>query len=140
MDIITRKQALAVSTLITLFLGVYHTMIIIQFMPSQHVWLGMIDSHESLLRHESFSITLLVVLLVTLLLEYLQLARKTTRIIFYVFIVIFVLNTIANLFAPTPLEQIGFSFLTSVMALMMYQLTIRREHLNEASYEPYELN
>ncbi|MCV6609009.1 MAG: hypothetical protein OIF32_12420 [Campylobacterales bacterium] len=127
MKCINRKSLLWLTAVILLILGGYHLLIISEQISSENVWLGMIENREDLLKHEATSLILIGIALVTIILDYFHKVPNITRKIFLFFIVIFGLNTIVNLFAPTLLEQVGFSILAFIMMILMYCLSKKKE-------------
>ncbi|MEA1919226.1 MAG: hypothetical protein U9N52_05250 [Campylobacterota bacterium] len=125
MYIIKRQEALSLVSIILLLLGLYHLLILGGFLPSEYVWSGKIESERDLLIYESISLGLIATALIAIYFDYIEIFKRFTQAIFYLYTILFGLNTIANLFAPTQQEQILFSIITFIMTLCMFRLSMK---------------
>lgn len=115
--------------LITLgLLIVFHVLVIAGIIPHSIVWAGKINSRAQLLRMESISLVVLAlaILLVTLRMEYLAFIDSPAVINggMWVLFAFFLLNTLGNLTAKSPIEKYGFGTLTLLMSLCCLVLAI----------------
>lgn len=112
---------LALLTAIILF----HILILVKGIPYTIAWGGRLKSDVEMYWFETISI------LINLFLGFLVLGKggytkfgfgiKATDILLKIFLAIFVLNTVANLFAKTNFEKL-FSILTFVFAVLIYKI------------------
>jgi hypothetical protein len=100
---------------------VFHLLIIADIIPHSIVWAGKINSRVQLVRMESISLVVLVlaIFLVALRLEYLTFLKypAVANGGMWVLFVFFLLNTLGNLTAKSPIEKYGFGSLTLLMSL-----------------------
>ncbi|MGD1894408.1 MAG: hypothetical protein ACFB15_27910 [Cyclobacteriaceae bacterium] len=100
---------------------IFHLLVIAGIIPYGIVWAGKINNRAQLLRMESISLVVLVlaILLVALRLEYLTFLNYPAIInggVWGLF-AFFLLNTLGNLTAKSPVEKYGFGALTLLMSL-----------------------
>ena len=126
------KKAIKILLLILTLVLIFHLLILGGAIPYEVTWGGRLKTEADMYVFESFSI------LINLFLAFILIARgrfsrlrlplKFTTITLWFFFVLFVLNTIGNLFAETNLEKC-FSILTLVFAVLI--LVIVRENDNQ---------
>lgn len=106
---------------------VIHILVLIQIIPYEIVWGGLLQSVQEMVVFELISIFIILILLVTLLIKgkYLKvnISDRILNVILWVYIIIFSFNTIGNLFAKTSLETILFTPLTILAVLLCYRIT-----------------
>jgi hypothetical protein len=121
---------LAGNTLLILLglLIVFHVLVIAGIIPYGIVWAGKINNRTQLLRMESVSLVVLAlaILLVTLRMGYLTFLNYPAVINggVWLLFVFFLLNTLGNLTAKSPIEKFGFGTLTLLMSLCCLVLAI----------------
>lgn len=124
-----RLQVLAALMTTLSLLGLYHGLILMGHLSSEYVWLGRIQNHEELLRHEGASLMIIAFALITLGLVGLRRLHSVTQPLLYLFTILFAANTVANLFAPTWTERIAFTVVALGLTLLTFRLTqINKEH------------
>ena len=110
---------LLLSALVTLF----HALILLRVIPFEITWGGKLKTVEEMYVFETLSIVINVFFMFILLQkgEYIRyvMGRKTVNIILWIFFVIFVFNTVGNLFAETNFEKY-FTLLTLLSAVLIW--------------------
>jgi membrane protease YdiL (CAAX protease family) len=100
----------------------FHLLIIIEMVPYKMAWGGKLQTDGQMYVFEGFTILINLFLLFTLLIKgrYIkpQLSERTIKIVLWVYFLLFVLNTIGNLFAQSNLEKL-FALLTSIFAALI---------------------
>ena len=103
---------------------IFHLLIITQQIPYNKVWAGRLKSVEEMLTFETVSILINVIMLSVLIIKYRLLKRdKSNRVIdilIWVFVAIFILNTIGNLFSKSTQELIFGTLLTLTSAILCF--------------------
>jgi len=117
-----RSRIIALLAALLTGLGIYHILILAGLLPSQYVWLGRIQTPEELLLHEGVSLGVIALALAALTLERFRIYTPVSRLLLYLFALLFAANTVANLFAPTWTERILFTAVTSILTLLTYRL------------------
>ena len=109
-------------------LVVFHLLVIAGIIPYNIVWAGKINNRTQLLRMESISLVVLALasILVALRMEYLTFLNYPSVINggMWVLFAFFLLNTLGNLTAKSPIEKYGFGTLTLLMSLCCLVLAI----------------
>jgi hypothetical protein len=116
---------------IKLFLGLllavilFHICIILKIIPYNIAWGGRLTNDVEMYVFETTSILINIFLFIILLMkgniiEY-KFSDKVITIILWTFFVIFILNTIGNIFAKTTFEQL-FSILTGLSAVLIWNI------------------
>jgi len=114
--------------ILLVLLVVFHLLVIAGIVPYNIVWAGKINNRTQLLRMESISLVVLAlaILLVTLKMGYLTFLNYPAVINggMWVLFAFFLLNTLGNLTAKSPVEKYGFGTLTLLMSLCCLVLAI----------------
>jgi hypothetical protein len=126
------KKKLALQIMITLIslVIIFHLAVIISLIPYDIVWAGKINTQREMYTFESVSIAVNILLLVTLILkkEYIKngVSQSILDLLLWIFVVVFLLNTVGNLMAETLFERWVFSPLTLLFAVLLWVI-VRRE-------------
>ena len=101
----------------------FHLLIIIEMVPYKIAWGGKLQTDGQMYVFEGFSILINLFLLFILLIKgrYIkpQFSERTIKIVLWIFLILFILNTIGNLFANTHLERI-FALLTLIFSFLIW--------------------
>ena len=120
----SKKNALILMFCILGALLILHTLIITEQIPYEKVWAGKLRSVEEMRLFETFSILLNVFILAILILKYNFLQkRKNNRVIdmlIWVFVWLFILNTMGNLFAKSMIELVLGTLVTLASAILCF--------------------
>lgn len=109
----------------------FHVCIIIKIIPYNIAWGGRLKNDTEMYVFESFSILINLILMVVLLIKKRGITCYTNEnlvdIILWFFLVLFILNTIGNLFAETNFEKL-FSILTLISAILIWVILKNKKH------------
>jgi len=112
------KILLALLTAVILF----HISVIAKVVPYDIAWGGRLQNDSEMYIFESFSILTILFLGLVLLMkgEYVKFRfrNKTINIVLWIFLALFLLNTIGNIFAKTDFEK-SFAILTFIFAIII---------------------
>ena len=118
-----RNKYINILIVISVLATVFHLLILIKLIPFEITWGGRLKSVEEMYVFESLSILINSFFVFVLLqkAEYVRyyFGRKAVSVILWIFFVIFVLNTIGNVFAKTFFEKI-FSIITLISATLIW--------------------
>lgn len=124
-------ELLALRMLIVLFCAIliFHVFVIVRFIPYSIIWGGKMKTHDDMLVMEGISIGINLLFLGIVFLRFSQrnnasLVNKL-RIAFWLFFVLFSLNTLGNLFAETLTETLIFTPLTILLAVLSLRLALK---------------
>jgi hypothetical protein len=121
------KVMLALLTIITLF----HTLVLIGIIPYTIVWAGKLSSIEEMYVFESISITINLFLAAVILQKFFYIEAVVKEpildIVLWIFVVLFALNTVGNLFSKSTLELILGTSLTLVSAILCW-IMVRKDN------------
>ena len=102
---------------------VFHFSIILRIIPYEIIWGGRLNNDFDMYVFESLSIMINIFLILTLLIKgsYIKqiFSLRTVNIFLWVFLVIFGLNTLGNLFANTNFEKL-FAVLTLASSILIW--------------------
>lgn len=105
---------------------VFHVLVFTGFIPYQIVWGGRLQSEEQMRQFETVSIALnlIMILLVAIKAQYLKinLPPAFLKITFCLMAALFAFNTVGNLFSQNNLEQLIFTPLTLLLAVLCFRL------------------
>ena len=119
------KHKISIHILLGLIISVilFHLSIIVKIIPYNIAWGGRLQNDSQMYVFEVISIIINLFLGLVLLMKgndiKYQFKKKTIDIILYIFLALFVLNTIGNLFAKTNFEKL-FSILTFAFAVFIW--------------------
>jgi len=106
----------------------FHFVVLFQIIPFDIVWAGKLKSVEEMLVFESISIAINVLLMSMVLIKgellKLNISKKLVNVILWIFVIVFALNTIGNLFSKTSLETFVATPLTLISAILCLRLIL----------------
>jgi hypothetical protein len=122
----------ALSFLLTLLSSVFifHFLVMLKIIPYTIVWAGKIENDTQMYQFESVSVLINVILFSAILIKS-KIVRwnvnpKIIQVILYIFVAIFALNTIGNLFAKMNLETYIFTPLTFISAFLCLRIALEK--------------
>ncbi|MFY8035966.1 MAG: hypothetical protein ACOVMQ_02305 [Cyclobacteriaceae bacterium] len=113
---------------ISLLVLVFHLLILVKVIPYSITWGGKLQTDSEMYVFETISI-LINLFFVSLVLQRvgmrpLLLSETLVTVLLWIFFGLFVLNTIGNIFATTPIER-GFTLLTLANAFLIWNINRR---------------
>jgi hypothetical protein len=103
----------------------FHLFIIIKIIPYEIAWGGRLQTDEQMYVFETISILINLMLCFILLMKgrYIKFRykEKTLNIVLWIFLILFILNTVGNLFAQTSFEKL-FAILTLIFAFLICRI------------------
>lgn len=128
---ISYLQAINSVCLLLILILCFHGLVFSGIIPYSIVWAGKLNSVEEMKLFESVSIGInALLLLVFLLKKYLkknQLIISVLNFIIWLFVILFALNTIGNLFSKSRVELLLFTPLTFILALLCYRIVMKEK-------------
>ncbi len=121
------KYQTSIKILLALLIAVilFHISVIAKVVPYDIAWGGRLQNDSEMYVFESISILIILFLGLVLLMkgDYVKFRfkNKTINIILWIFLAIFLLNTIGNIFAKTNFEK-SFAVLTFVFAILIWTI------------------
>lgn len=102
----------------------FHFLIFFELIPYDQVWAGKISSVEEMKTFETFSILMnafmILVLYIKLRLHQREKENKFINVLIWIFVLLFALNTIGNLFAKSLLELVFGTLLTLTSTILCF--------------------
>jgi hypothetical protein len=126
MERITKQ--LALKLLIGLFttIIIFHLLVVFQIIPYAIVWAGKLKTVDEMYTFEAASISINIFLVAVLVLKgnYVRhgISEKVLSVILWIFMVLFALNTVGNLFAESLFEKVVFTPLTLISSLLIWSV------------------
>jgi hypothetical protein len=128
MKLISQQLALNIMLALLSLVMVFHLSVLTQFIPYTIVWAGKLKTVEEMRQFESVSILLNCFFMTILLLKgnYIKskIPVKLLNIVLWIFVAIFFLNTVGNLYSETSFELYVFTPMTFVSALLCLRILI----------------
>lgn len=128
---ITKIQALRIMLALITAVIAFHVLVLLQVIPHTIVWAGKFSTFEEARLFEVISILVNVALLVLLLVKgyHLRTNRvvKVVDVMLWVFVVLFAINTIGNIFAVTLAEKLLFTPLTFISAVLIWIIVRKKK-------------
>ena len=122
---VNKSAYIKILTSISIVAMLFHILILLKIIPYEITWGGKLKTDEEMYAFETFSILVNLFFIFVLLQRgvFIKpfLEKKTVSIILWIFLAIFVLNTIGNLFAKTNFEK-GFAILTLINAILLWAI------------------
>jgi hypothetical protein len=102
-------------------------MVLFNYIPIDYLWGGKMKTEEQLLIFEMISLTLISLCLILVMIKskkkFFPELKKLAGIGMWIFFILFLLNTVGNLFAQTTLEKF-FALATGLLALLFLRLAM----------------
>jgi hypothetical protein len=131
---ISSSKALNIIIVLLLAVTVFHIAIIAKLIPYSIAWGGRLQSDSEMYVFESVSLLVNFFLMFILFIKgnYLKvkLSNNIVRIVLWVFVVLFSLNTVGNLFAKTLIEKC-FTIVTALLAVLIFIVLKDKEQRTE---------
>jgi len=128
MKLISQQQALNIMLALLSIVMVFYLSVLTQLIPYTIVWAGKLKTVEEMRQFEIVSIILNCFFMTILLLKgnYIKskIPVKLLNMVLWIFVAIFTLNTVGNLYAETKFELYVFTPLTFVSALLCLRILI----------------
>jgi hypothetical protein len=106
----------------------YHTLVMTQIVDYRNAWGGRLTSLEQMYQFESVSILIQIVFTTLIVIYYnkkLSLTiKKVFKGVFFFMSVLFILNTLGNIFAVELFERILFTPMTFLSAVFVFRMAI----------------
>ena len=103
---------------------IFHLCVLFEIISYQIVWAGNLNSKEEMYVFEAVSILINFFLIIVLCIKFQNIKKSETNriinIIIWVFVFLFALNTLGNLFAENLIEQILGTLLTFISATLCW--------------------
>lgn len=127
---ISFKVAILLFLILLSLVLIFHFLVILKIIPYNIVWAGKIENDAQMNLFESISILINFILLTAILVKgnilRLKINRIIIQVILYLFVVIFALNTVGNLFAKMSLETYIFAPLTFISAFLCLRIALEK--------------
>lgn len=125
---LSKLNAIKAMLLLSSLVVVFHLLIVAGVIPYQVVWAGRLNTTRDMYEFEAVSILVNLLLIRVLLLKKKHNnARKWVNWVLYLFIALFVLNTLGNLTAKTNFERWVFTPLTLLCVLLLFVIVAPRK-------------
>jgi hypothetical protein len=121
--IMNAKTAIKIMLWLLVFVMLFHLSIIVKLIPYEITWGGRLKNDTEMYVFETISMLINLLLFSMLLIKgaYVKefISLKVVNIILWIFIILFGLNTIGNIFAETNFEK-SFTLLTLASAILLW--------------------
>jgi hypothetical protein len=125
---ISFKVAIWTVIILSSVIIIFHFLVLLRIIPFGNVWAGKLKSVDEMYVYESISIfvncLLILIVLVKGQMINPKISPKVISALLWIFIILFILNTIGNLTSKTSLEKIIATPLTFIFALLCFRLVI----------------
>jgi len=128
------KEKLALNTAVRLYFAImlvalgYHALILAQVVDYKNAWGGRLQSTEQMYAFEIFSILLQIVFAAIIYAKAYTRKKNTiykiTKVLTFIIALIFLLNTVGNLFAIQLFERVVFTPLTLIASIVTLRIAI----------------
>lgn len=112
----------------------FHLFILFGVIPYDIVWGGRLESRTQMIRFEvvSISINILIILVTMMKVKWIRpiIPVRVVNIILWIFAILFLLNTVGNLFSLNSLETIIFTPITLILAFLLLRLLVVKESMD----------
>ena len=120
------KFAIWMIVLLSSVIIIFHFLVLLQIIPFEHVWAGKLKSVDEMYVYESISIVVNCLLILIILIKGQiinpNISPKVINTLLWIFVILFILNTIGNLTAKTSLETIIATPLTFIFAVLCLRI------------------
>jgi hypothetical protein len=107
---------------------IFHFLVLLQIIPFENVWAGKLKSVDEMYVYESISIAVNCLLIFIILLKgriiHPNISPKVINTFLWIFVILFIVNTLGNLASKTSLETIIATPLTFILALLCLRVVL----------------
>ena len=131
---ISKRIALKLMIGLLSIILIFHLCVIFEIISDKIVWAGKLKSKEEMYVFESISILINFFLIIVLYIKFQNIKKSETNriinIIIWLFVFLFALNTLGNLFAENLIEQILGTLLTFISATLCWIIVKKKNKRN----------
>lgn len=124
-----RLAAIILLGSLSLFL-LFHILVMLGVIPFEIVWGGRLTSRSQMLRSETVSVLVNIVMIAVVAIKAkvinVELPYVFIRVILWMMFLLFLLNTIGNIFSLNKFEQMVFTPVTLVLSLLSLRLALEK--------------
>lgn len=128
-NLISEKIAWVSMLIILLLVILFHGLVLTGIIPFTIVWGGRLENSSDMLRFETISILINVAMAVVILIRAgllsIPINQKIIQVVLWFMTILFLLNTIGNLFSTNELEKIVFTPITLLLSIFSWRLALR---------------
>lgn len=129
---LTSRQASYIILAISIVAILYHLLVMTSVIDYTAIWGGRLKSYDEMIVFESVSVTLQSVLIFALLIKQrviqFSVSLKVVNLILWFYLIVFALNTFANLAAINIWERIIGTFLTALLTFLLWTVLRDKKH------------
>lgn len=129
--LISFKAAIWTVIILSSAIILFHFLVLLQIIPFEHVWAGKLKSVNDMYVYECISIIvnclLILITLIKAQMIKLPVSPKAINVLLWIFVILFILNTLGNLTSKTSLETIIATPLTFLFALLCLRIVTDTE-------------
>jgi len=131
---ISKRIALKLMTGLLSLVLIFHLCVLFEVISYKIVWAGKLNSKEEMYVFEAVSILINFFLIIVLCIKFQNIKKSETNriinIIIWVFVFLFALNTLGNIFAENLIEQILGTLLTFISATLCWIIVKKKNKRN----------
>ena len=131
---ISKKIALKLLIGLLSIILIFHLFVLFEIISYKIVWAGKLKSKEEMYVFKAVSILINFLLIIVLYIKYRNIKKSETNriinMIIWVFVFLFALNTLGNLFAENLIEQILGTLLTFISATLCWIIVKKKNKRN----------
>lgn len=132
-NIISENLAIKGILIILSLVVLFHLCVLVGFVPPEIVWGGRISDRSELVKMEIISILINLVMLQIVMVRAgyfkIKINPMIIKIALWVMAILFLLNTIGNIFSKNEFERFAFTPLTFILAIFCIRLAISKESI-----------
>ena len=126
----TKVRLVNLLLIVFLLTVLFHLLVLIGVIPFSGVWGGRLETVQDMYRFEAVSILINIFVLFVLIQKRKNLLNgsqnKVINIVLWVFMGLFLLNTVGNLFAESVIEKILATSLTLIISVLIYLINRKK--------------
>ncbi|WP_258101066.1 hypothetical protein [Marinoscillum pacificum] len=111
---------------------IFHVLILTSVIPYDIVWGSRLSSHEDMITFEAISLSLNGAFLWIILMhaQFIKpvLSSKVSRVLLWVMMGLFILNTLGNLVSENDFEKVAFTPVTILLSICLFLLAKTKKH------------
>jgi hypothetical protein len=124
-----RSAAITILTLLSIFL-VFHFLVMLGVIPFEIVWGGRLTDRSQMLRSETVSVIVNLIMIVVVAVKAnvlkVELPQIFIKVILWLMFLLFLLNTLGNVFSLNKFEQLVFTPVTLILSLLSLRLALEK--------------
>lgn len=136
-NLFNEQNAIRLIMAALMFVVLFHLLVLCGIIPFTIVWGGRLTSRNEMVRLESVSIFINIIMLIIVAIRgnhiKLKVNHRAMQVAFWLMAALFALNTMGNIFSQNEFEQLTFSPITFILSVCCIRVALAKKHYRKGA-------